>query len=456
MRKGEIVERFDPTFYSATNSLEIAKKTIYPVKKLADVALLQRGKFSHRPRNDERFYHGEYPFIQTGDVVKASLGNEAIQFTQTLNDLGLSVSKLFPPNVLVITIAANIGDTALLTFPACFPDSLVTITPKNSSVDVRYLNVYLKYVKEYLVNLAPQAAQKNINLQQLSPTPVVIPPPETQNKIITIFESAHSSKKQKETEAAALLARIDGYLLEALGITIPPPSTPPTFFYTRATKISGERFDPTFHQMSFLQITEAIKTGQYKANHLKDIVNFSTETWNGKDFFTEVFPYIEISEIDISAGEVRHINHVPVKGAPSRAKMVVRNDDLIVSTTRPSRGAIAHIKQPEDTVSIASTGFAVLRDQKITQVNKQFLLFMLKHKITLAQMEQRSSGGNYPAITSDELGKVLIPLPTLKIQTEIAAHISALRAQAKLLQQQAQAELEAAKKTVEKMILGEA
>ncbi len=162
INRGEIIERFDAIYYSASNNLKIANETTYPVKKLSDIAILQRGRFSHRPRNDERFYHGNYPFIQTGDIVRASENNDTIQFTQTLNELGLSVSKLFQANTLIITIAANIGDTAILTYPACFPDSLVTITPKNEWVDVRYLNVYFKYVKDYLVNLAPQAAQKTL------------------------------------------------------------------------------------------------------------------------------------------------------------------------------------------------------------------------------------------------------------------------------------------------------
>ena len=224
INRGDIILRFDAVYYSSLNTLDIANNTIYPVKKLSEIAFLQRGKFSHRPRNDPRFYNGEYPFIQTGDIVKASENNDKIIFTQTLNELGVSVSKLFQPDILIITIAANIGDTAILTYPACFPDSLVTITPKNVEITVRYLNVYFKYVKDYLVNLAPQSAQKNINLQQLSPTPVVIPPLEIQDNIVSIFEHAYIKKQQKEAEAAALLASIDDYLLQELGITLPPVS----------------------------------------------------------------------------------------------------------------------------------------------------------------------------------------------------------------------------------------
>jgi restriction endonuclease S subunit len=70
-------------------------------------------------------------------------------------------------------------------------------------------------------------------------------------------------------------------------------------------------------------------------------------------------------------------------------------------------------------------------------------------------MEQRSSGGNYPAITQEELKNILIPLPPLEKQIEISEHITAIRNQAKQLQQQAKDDLEKAKQEVEAMILGD-
>ena len=100
----------------------------WPMVPLEETCEIQRGKFSYRPRNEPRSYGGRYPFIQTGDVVRANGGK--ITYTQTLNEDGLSVSKLFQPPVVLITIAANIGDTAVLDFPSCFPDSIVGLIPK--------------------------------------------------------------------------------------------------------------------------------------------------------------------------------------------------------------------------------------------------------------------------------------------------------------------------------------
>jgi type I restriction enzyme, S subunit len=84
----------------------------WEVRRLEEVATIERGKFAHRPRNDPHFYGGSIPFIQTGDVAKA--GGHITTYSQTLNELGLSVSRVFPKGTIVLTIAANIGDTGSL------------------------------------------------------------------------------------------------------------------------------------------------------------------------------------------------------------------------------------------------------------------------------------------------------------------------------------------------------
>ena len=103
-------------------------------KKLGTICDIQWGKFSHRPRNDPKFFGGQYPFIQTGDVVKSAGG--AVIASPSLNEEGLAVSKLFKPTVVLITIAANIGDTGLLLTEGCFTDSVVGLIPKKGTIPV--------------------------------------------------------------------------------------------------------------------------------------------------------------------------------------------------------------------------------------------------------------------------------------------------------------------------------
>ena len=99
----------------------------WEVKPFQSLATIERGKFTARPRNDPKYYGGEIPFIQTGDVTNSRGWIKTYQ--QTLNPEGLKVSKLFPRGTLFFTIAANIGDVGFASFATACPDSLVSITP---------------------------------------------------------------------------------------------------------------------------------------------------------------------------------------------------------------------------------------------------------------------------------------------------------------------------------------
>ena len=130
-------------------------------KRLKDIATIQRGKFGHRPRNDERFYNGEYPFVQTSDVVESVLYLK--EASQSLNDMGITVSKCFPPNTIIITIAANIGYAALTQYEVYFPDSLIGINANEDSILPPFLLFQLMQYKNILDAQATESAQKNIN-----------------------------------------------------------------------------------------------------------------------------------------------------------------------------------------------------------------------------------------------------------------------------------------------------
>ncbi len=158
----------------------------WEVVKLEEIAQVDRGKFSHRPRNDARFYGGDISFIQTGDVISSN--GRITKHSQTLNERGLKVSRMFKKGTIVLTIAANIGDTGILEFDSCFPDSLVGITP-NNQVNNIFLEYFLRTRKDYLNKIATQSAQKNINLEKLRPLLVIKPKKNEQDKIAEILSA---------------------------------------------------------------------------------------------------------------------------------------------------------------------------------------------------------------------------------------------------------------------------
>lgn len=143
------------------------------VKPLKELSTIQRGKFSHRPRNEPRFYGGEHPFVQTSDVVNSVFYLK--QYSQTLSDLGVTVSRKFEKGTIIITIAANIGDVAISKYDVFFPDSLIGINPFLEKMDARYLLLSLITKKPFLNQVATESAQKNINYSNLRPLPIFHP-----------------------------------------------------------------------------------------------------------------------------------------------------------------------------------------------------------------------------------------------------------------------------------------
>lgn len=156
-------------------------------RSLEQLASIKRGKFSPRPRNDPRYYGGDTPFVQTGDVVAAK--KHLNNFTQTLNDEGVKVSKVFPKDTILITIAANIGATAITTFPVACPDSVVGINPISEVADCEWLKAVLEDKQAELDAQATQNAQKNINLEVLKPLQILTPPYLEQRSIGSAFRT---------------------------------------------------------------------------------------------------------------------------------------------------------------------------------------------------------------------------------------------------------------------------
>jgi len=92
---------------------------------LPALGYMSRGKSKHRPRNAAHLYGGPYPFIQTGDIAQSQ--GLITSHRQTYSEAGLAQSHLWSAGTICITIAANIAHSAILTYPACFPDSVVGV-----------------------------------------------------------------------------------------------------------------------------------------------------------------------------------------------------------------------------------------------------------------------------------------------------------------------------------------
>ena len=451
VRSSEIEGRIDPLYYQTIHNFIFAKQKKYTVSKMVDCIDMQRGRFGHRPRNDPKLYGGDYPFIQTGDIVKASQNAGKITYSQTLNELGLKTSRLQTEKAVILTIAANIGDTAILDYPACYPDSLIALTPKSDDLRLEYINIYFKFIKSFLEDLAPQAAQKNINYQQLAPVPIVIPPLAVQDEIIRIYENALLARNSKQKQAQTLLTSINDYLLGELGITLPETdnSLNSRIFTVQMSEVGVGRLDSFTYQPRFTKLAETLEQCRYAVASLAKV---ATDIKNGveiRNYVEEGFRYLRVT--DLSEHGLNHSSpkFVDVHGVPEKIRL---NPNCLLIARSGSLGLVNVVTEDIKDAILSSHIFKVELDT--TQIYPEYLEAFARCPIGQEQFKQLNNGGVIPEINQSALKTFKVALPDKSTQQKIIAHIRAIKAQAATLQAEAEQLLSQAKAEIEQMILG--
>jgi len=155
-----------------------------------------RGKSKHRPRNFEGLYGGNYPFIQTGDI--RNCNHFITEYTQTYNEVGLAQSKLWPSGTICITIAANIAETGVLTFDACFPDSVIGLVVNEKLADRDFVEYLLQSFKVKIQSLSNGAAQQNINMGTFENELFPFPKVDKQKQIVQKLDAVSAETKRFE------------------------------------------------------------------------------------------------------------------------------------------------------------------------------------------------------------------------------------------------------------------
>ena len=175
-----------------------------PELTLPELGEFGRGVSKHRPRNDPKLLGGKYPLIQTGEVANSEL--YITSYENTYSELGLKQSKMWQAGTLCITIAANIAKTAILTFDACFPDSVVGFKANDKTSNI-FIHYWFSFFQAILEAQAPESAQKNINLKILSELKIIVPPIEQQNEFTAFVKQTDKSKAavKKAMDEAQLL-----------------------------------------------------------------------------------------------------------------------------------------------------------------------------------------------------------------------------------------------------------
>ena len=153
-------------------------------------------------------------------------------------------------------------------------------------------------------------------------------------------------------------------------------------------------------------------TALYRRRRLKYVATINDEALSESTDADFELTYIDIGNVD-SQGRVSGIATYRFEDAPSRARRIVRDGDVIISTVRTYLQAIAPVEDPPENL-VVSTGFAVVRPSRV--LNGRFCKYAFRANRFLWEVERRSTGVSYPAINASDLGDIRITLPNVETQ----------------------------------------
>ncbi len=348
--------------------------------KLDQLGTVERGRSRHRPRNDPSLYGGQYPFIQTGDVKAAGL--RLYEYAQTYNEAGLAQSRLWPAGTLCFTIAANIGDTAILGIPACFPDSIVGLTPYPGKADVVFVKYALDYAKLRFAAISRGATQDNLSLEKLLSQDLLVPPLETQRRIASIL-GAYDDLIEVNRRRIAVLEEMARGLFEEWFVRF--------------------RF-PGHEVVSIIDTPDGPLPEGWRRDTLANVAAINAASLRPANAPSEI-GYIDISSV--SPGRIDTINHMPFVEAPGRARRIVTDGSILWSNVRPNRRSFAVVLDPTPEI-VASTGFTVL-DARETSF--AYLYHWVTTDNFVGYLVGNAQGAAYPAVTAATFERAAILLP---------------------------------------------
>jgi type I restriction enzyme S subunit len=289
---------------------------------------------------------------------------------------------LWPAGTLCFTIAANIGDTAILGIPACFPDSIIGFTPYPDKADVVFVKYALDYAKLRFSAISKGATQDNLSLEKLLSQDLLIPSPPTQRRIASIL-GAYDDLIEVNRRRIALLEEMARGLFEEWFVRF--------------------RF-PGHENVTILDTPDGPLPQGWRYDTLGKVAAINTATLRPANAPAEI-GYIDIASV--SPGQIDAINHMPFAEAPGRARRIVTDGSILWSNVRPNRRSFAVVLEPTPNL-IASTGFTVL-DARETSFS--YLYHWVTTDNFVGYLVGNAQGAAYPAVTAATFERAAILLP---------------------------------------------
>ncbi len=253
--------------------------------------------------------------------------------------------------------------------------------PKLEIIDKSYFVYAISTTIEKMKRKVHGATMTHIVKSDFNKIQIPFPPLPTQHKIVEIIEEADNLKKLRQQADEKMKDLVPSIFVHIFG----DPATNPK---------------------------------GWKVRTIGDVCSKNTGIRNPSDFVNGYFQYVDISSIDNITGVITTARTILNIDAPSRARKVIKSNDVLVSTVRPNLNAVAVVPNELDD-QICSTGFCVLRVSSETS-NHHYIYAITRSKYFVESLTKKTQGASYPAISDKDIFNFTIPLPPLPLQQEFA------------------------------------
>ncbi|EKD80691.1 MAG: hypothetical protein ACD_40C00037G0011 [uncultured bacterium] len=381
------------------------------------------------------------PFITAENVKEGLIDYTSQRYIDADVDRILSKSRVYENEVL-LSMSGKVGDAAIaINIPNQLNSNQDIVKIKLKSDFSPYLlTVFLncKYGKLQVLRLPVGSVQQHIFLWQTKSLLI----PKFSNEITLKVEKLYKKSLDQHEQGSLLYAQAENILLDTLGLKEFNPKNINSCIVNLSDVQSVNRLDADYFQPKYAELINQLT--KFNLTPLTKVINNVTAKFNPLAHPDQQFRYVELADIDSTIGIINHCSEITGKEAPSRAKRLLKEGDVIVSSIEGSLNKTALVEKQYDG-SLASTGFFQLRSSKFLP---EVILIMAKSIILQMQLTRECAGTILTAVPKESLNRILVPEIKIGVQKQIASLVQ----ESHLARQKSKELLEQAKKTVEDMI----
>ncbi len=405
------------------------------------------------PRDYDPFAQEGVLFLKTVNVQDGMINLEEKHYISVDSHSRRKFSEVRKNDLLMTIIGANekvVGRVALVRedIIANINQNIAKIRVKEG-VSPKYLEAFLStgVGRNLILRISRTATRVNMNLKEVESIRIPIPPLEIQQRVVKITEDAKTKRRQNLEEVEMLKKELDDLFEKELGLSYPDEKKETIF-----VDDLEDRFDPYYYHPRFKRILEILEKGRFGSKKLAVVVGFSREQIDVKKEPNRLFKYIQIQNIDEEDHKIASYTPVLGKDAPGRARMLIKEGDILLPILGGSIKSVAIVPKEFDG-EVASNGFAIVRiaDERL----RYFVFYYLISKFAQIQIQRNLTGAIMSSVSKSELENILIPLPDKRVQERIAEKIRGVHSKVSRLRDEAEKILKDAKYRIEQIILGE-